>query len=578
MLSAARLTAATPSGRRRTAGILLMTVLFCILAPSGSLEAQTSIVDIGPLGTVPSLDDSLRYRTAWSLVTLDGSDNGGLPLLTNRDILTAQTAIYRHAGFEEDVPFSYDRGLEQYHLRGGRNGATSFTIDGLRITDPLHGSPLLLPAVAATREITILAGGTPVGHGNALSGVVNFITRSGGPVWSGSFDAASSEFSGAGRDDARDMTVADGHIGGPIPLLSGVTVFLAGSARTSRDYLVEKDDITFDLEVDPSDPSSFRDTIRYDEDDPYLQRGPDGRPINPLDIHAGWLGYGFDSRWDALANLSWKVSDGSRLRLAFSRNRQRRAPYTHPWRYSMFWGLPGEIEQNAVLGAFRYDADEATDIIPGTGMIDWPNEKNIITHDTRRYTFIWTGQRAPDIHYTIRAAYLDSDRSMRVQRWVDEEGLTSGNRNRPLIWDSDGNPGWGPAEPMTLVVLEQFPFDSDNDYARRHGYAPMRILGSFMDGSDRFYNDEHTITRSIKGDITASLLLHHDLRAGFSLNAITIDLYEIQLPDRSLRNPASLHHPTTLSAVPAKPEGIQSLPAGYHRDSRSDPRPRIPLR
>ncbi len=512
------------------AGGLLLAILLGFLPQTRSVHAQTSIVDVGSFGTTPSAQDTLRYQFAWSLEIVNGSEIAYLPLITNSDILSAQTMVYAHTGFEDDVALNYDRGFEQYHIRGGRSGAIAFTIDGLQVTDPLSGAPVLMPAPASVAEMTILAGGFSARYGNALSGVIDFVTRSGGLDWSGSLNVLSSEFSGNSRDDVRDMTVADGHIGVPIPVIPGVTMFLSGSARTSRDYLVEKDKITYDLEVDPSDPDSYRNDLQYDTENPYLQRGPDGRSVNPLDTWSGWLGYGFNTRWDALANISWRLANGSRLRTLWSRSHQLRAPYTHPWRYSMFWGLPGEIEQNAVLGTPRYDAAGAADIIPGTGAIDWPNEKNIINHDTRRYSLIWTGQYTPKIHYSVRAAYFDVDRTMRVHRWVNEEGLTVGNQNRSLVWDAEGNPVWGPADPMTLVVLERIPFVASDENGRRYGYAPIRNLGSFKDGSDRFHADEHTITRTVKGDVTAHLLRNHRFLAGFSMRSLSIDENEVQLP------------------------------------------------
>ena len=108
-------------------------------------------------------------------------------------------------------------------------------------------------------------------------------------------------------------------------------------------------------------------------------------------------------------------------------------------------------------------------------VIDWPNEKNIINHDTRRYSLIWTGQYTPKIHYSVRAAYFDVDRTMRVHRWVNEEGLTAGNQNRSLVWDAEGNPVWGPAAPMAQVVLDPMPFVASDEHGRRYGYAPGQL-------------------------------------------------------------------------------------------------------
>ena len=73
-----------------------------------------------------------------------------------------------------------------------------------------------------------------------------------------------------------------------------------------------------------------------------------------------------------------------RLKLSLIRNHRFGAPYTSSWRYSMFWGIPEEIQENCVFGTERWNVDQMSGarqnnrIIPSTGLTDFPNEKNVL--------------------------------------------------------------------------------------------------------------------------------------------------------------------------------------------------------
>jgi len=297
--------------------------------------------------------------------------------------------------------------------------------------------------------------------------VVNFVTRNGGPRYEGDFEILSSEMSGQQQDDVRDLTRARGFLGGPVPELPFLTFFLSGSTATERDFLVKKDDIVYDLRVDPEDPSTRREDIDYYQmpdnwdrfdpatHDPYAQRetvtGNDWR-IYPTDIYAGWLGYGYNNSRELLANLTARIRPNMRLKASWIGNRTDRVPYTNNWRYSMFWGIPQEIQDNCIWGTERWDADtrlrsmpQSQRVIGSTGLTDFHNEKNIVTKDHDRLAVVWTHQSSPSVFYTLRGSYLDYNRTMRVERFVNEEGWVARFEHRyptsSASWDTLWHPG-----------------------------------------------------------------------------------------------------------------------------------------
>jgi len=209
----------------------------------------------------------------------------------------------------------------------------------------------------------------------------------------------------------------------------------------------------------------------------------------------------------------------------------------------MFWGLPQEIQNNCVWGTERWDADaldpdtgdplyddQNQRIIPGTGGVDFLNEKNVLYVNNQRLSFIWTHQLSPSTFYSIRGAYYDYDRTMRVKRWINEDGWRP---NFNSLYPKSSAPEdtlWHPDDHMTQVTLLPLSYDE----SRRYGYTDILSVGGWglnsVHGSDRYYSNEFDITRTLKGDITSQVTSHHQLKAGLQIHSFTIDYIDIQLP------------------------------------------------
>ncbi len=375
-----------PPGRYR----LLATMMGYTSVETGGLSVQTGsttrldltlepvTLETGYVLTVTAETDHLKRDVTSSRDTWTSTQMMDMPANSTSDILNIQTSFFFENNFTHDIPGYYDRGLQQLHLRGGRNAEVAFMIDGMQVTNLVFGGQALQTNPSALEEMVVMASGMSAEFGNALSGVVNFVTRNGGPRYEGDFEILSSEMSGQQQDDVRDLTRARGFLGGPVPALPFLTFFLSGSTATERDFLVKKDDIVYDLQVDPEDPSTRQAGIDYYQmpdnwdrfdpaiHDPYYQRetvtGNDWR-IYPTDIYAGWLGYGYNNSREILANLTARIKPTMRLKVSWIGNRTDRVPYTNNWRYSMFWGIPQEIQDNCVWGTERWDAD--TELIGG---------------------------------------------------------------------------------------------------------------------------------------------------------------------------------------------------------------------
>lgn len=95
------------------------------------------------------------------------------------------------------------------HVRGGRQGTISYYYDGFSIQDPFFSTQGMMIDPETLEELSLISGGLSPEYGEALSGVVNAITREGSQEYHGririydgaspSYDVTQGKFSGLKR-------------------------------------------------------------------------------------------------------------------------------------------------------------------------------------------------------------------------------------------------------------------------------------------------------------------------------------------------------------------------------------------
>ena len=80
-------------------------------------------------------------------------------------------------------------GVENDMIRGGGLDQTGFVMDGLMVVDNRANKPMVMVNLSAVKELTIIKGGFNAEYGNVRSGLINILTKEGGPNrYSGSID------------------------------------------------------------------------------------------------------------------------------------------------------------------------------------------------------------------------------------------------------------------------------------------------------------------------------------------------------------------------------------------------------
>jgi outer membrane receptor protein involved in Fe transport len=75
------------------------------------------------------------------------------------------------------------------HIRGGRTSEVSYVVDGIRVTDDYDRSNGVRIENESVQELQVISGSFNAEHGQALSGIVNVVTKSGGNDYDASVNA-----------------------------------------------------------------------------------------------------------------------------------------------------------------------------------------------------------------------------------------------------------------------------------------------------------------------------------------------------------------------------------------------------
>lgn len=112
------------------------------------------------------------------------------------------------------------------HIRGGRSNEIAYTLNGVSLNDPYGNNRSIGLATNAVKEVSVSTGTFSAQYGNALSGVVNYVTKEGGNDYSFSIRSYAGEYF-SGRDDLftniddidpLNRTRVEATLGGPLPV------------------------------------------------------------------------------------------------------------------------------------------------------------------------------------------------------------------------------------------------------------------------------------------------------------------------------------------------------------------------
>ena len=178
-----------------------------------------------------------------------------LPVDNLRDVIKLQ------AGIVEDNDGSL-------HIRGGRSNEIAFQVNGISINNPFGNTQGVGLATNAVEEVSVSAGTFSAEYGNALSGVINFVTKDGGNDYNLTLRGYTGDHFSSRDDiffniDERDFfnnSRFEWTLSGPMPLFGDkLTFFASGVWQENNGHLYGQRIYTTNdlLLTDPNNPEIF---------------------------------------------------------------------------------------------------------------------------------------------------------------------------------------------------------------------------------------------------------------------------------------------------------------------------------
>ena len=218
-------------------------------------ELETAVIEM-PAMTVTAERPLLRKDVTSSIKVVSEKKIGTMPVNRLDEILKIQP------GFVVDAS-------NELHVRGGRTGEIAYYIDGIPVENSLYGGLNSLLNDDIINQLLILSGTFSAEYGDALSGVVNVVTKEGEDAFHGHVEYKSPmmndspyrkrDWAGEGIDSQRDPVsnmsdymepdifdsnvrlpvpgILSASVGGPVAGLDNLSFFLAGRSDKQNSYL-----------------------------------------------------------------------------------------------------------------------------------------------------------------------------------------------------------------------------------------------------------------------------------------------------------------------------------------------------
>ena len=169
-------------------------------------------------------------------------------------------------------------GVVEGHFRGGRSGEVMYIVDGIPINDGYSGDVPLGVENDMIQAMEVISGTFNAEYGQAMSGIVNIVTKEGQPYFQGKLSTYFGDYISAHSDvfshiDDLDPLAVNNvqlSLSGPLPPLFGIVSNFSVLLRhsSSQGYLFGEELFL------PGDSSNF-----YNPDDPYIEATGSGKVV-----------------------------------------------------------------------------------------------------------------------------------------------------------------------------------------------------------------------------------------------------------------------------------------------------------
>lgn len=141
------------------------------LTTTRNVELSESQVELGEV-VVEAKTEALKKDVTSSQATVSFEQISNLPVAELTDIIELQAGVTKDA--DGDL-----------HIRGGRTSEIAYWVNGISITDAYDNSQGIKIDNSSIQELQVISGTFNAEYGNAMSGIINTVTKEGGRDYHG---------------------------------------------------------------------------------------------------------------------------------------------------------------------------------------------------------------------------------------------------------------------------------------------------------------------------------------------------------------------------------------------------------
>ncbi|RMD93965.1 MAG: TonB-dependent receptor [Calditrichaeota bacterium] len=237
------------------------------------------------------------------------------------DILNLQAGITRDAG----------GGI---HIRGGRSTEIAYMVNGIRITDDFTRTQAIQIENESIQELQVISGTFNAEYGEAMSGIINIVTKTGSNEFHGSFEAYTGDYVSAHDEIFWNIDDIDpaanynfqGTFSGPI-VKNHLTFFVTGRRWHNGGWLYG--------------PLAYlpQGRARIVDGDTIAVRGDSSA-----------VSMNFRKRWSGQASLEWRISGPLKVKFDFLGSAEDRGNYKHAFKLNPKGARGDEENGYTVMG------------------------------------------------------------------------------------------------------------------------------------------------------------------------------------------------------------------------------------
>jgi outer membrane receptor protein involved in Fe transport len=131
-----------------------------------------TVIETEEAVTVTAERELVRQDMTGSMASVGADEIAALPVNNMGQVLNLQAGIVRDNNGD-------------IHIRGGRSGEVAYWVDGVAATDVYQGGMGVAVENSAIQELQVVSGTFNAEYGQAMSGIVNIITKEGTPKYTG---------------------------------------------------------------------------------------------------------------------------------------------------------------------------------------------------------------------------------------------------------------------------------------------------------------------------------------------------------------------------------------------------------